>query len=158
MIEKKKPCIVIDSREQMAWDFSPYIGDEWTVATGTLTHADYSIQSLSDMISLERKSLQDIVMCCGSERDRFVRELLALRGYKCKAVIIEASMSEIDKGGWRGKVTPSQVTGSMASWMVKYNIPFICACNHELAAKTAFTILRKYYEFCQDYSKRFNGI
>lgn len=156
MFEKKLPCIIQDTREQDAFDFKPYIGEEWTVEIGTLTHADYSIKGLTDLCSIERKSLPDIVMCCGSERDRFVRELLALRGYKCRAVVIEADLKTIEKGGWRGKVTPSQVLGSIASWRVKMGIEIIYGGSHELAAGETFRLLRKYYEFCQDWSKRFN--
>lgn len=155
-MEKKKPCIIRDTRESTPWDFSPLIGDDWTVEDGTLTHADYSVKGLTDMISLERKSREDMIQCCGSQRDRFVRELLALRGYKCRAVIIECNLADIVKGGWRGLVTPAQVLGSIASFRVRYQIEFIYGGSHELACAEAFRLIRKYHEYCQDWSKRFN--
>ena len=156
MIEKKIPCILQDTREGTPFNFAPYIADgSWTVKVQGLTWGDYSIEGLSDLVVVERKELGDLINCCGGERERFEREIKALRGFKYKCVMIEADLKTIVKGGWRSKVTPSQVLGTIASWRIKYGCDFIYGGNAELAAGETFRTLRKYYEFCQDYAKRF---
>ena len=57
---------IIDSREQNPLDVSPL-----QAITGTLVTGDYSIQGLESVIAIERKSLDDLLGCCGRERKRF---------------------------------------------------------------------------------------
>lgn len=159
MIQKKIPTIICDSREQVPLDFSPYISDgSWQVKVQGLTWGDYSIEGLTDLVVIERKELSDLINCCGTERDRFEREIKALRGFKYKCVMIEADLQTITEGKWRSKVTPSQVLGTIASWRVKFGCDFVYGGNAKLAAGETFRTLRKFYEHCQDYAKRFNGI
>lgn len=151
------PTIIIDTREQnpFVFDFESFgdAGKGWTSATETLLHGDYSIKGLTDLITIERKNISDFVTCCGAERERFVKELIALRGYKYKAVLIEAKLSDIKKGKWHSKITPQSVLGSIASWRVKYGIEFIYAENHEHGAEECFRLLRKFYDYCKDFTK-----
>jgi ERCC4-type nuclease len=156
MIAKKIPCIICDTREVTPFDFTPYISDGlWTVKVQGLTWGDYSIEGLSDLVVVERKELCDLINCCGTERERFEKEIKALRGFKYKCVMIESDLKTIVKGGWRSKVIPSQVLGTIASWRIRYGCDFVYGGNHELAAGETFRILRKFYEWTQDYAKRF---
>jgi len=143
--------VIVDTREQNPFEF----GDEAITVRGTLNAGDYSVDKLTDLIAVERKELSDMVACVGPERERFERELVRLRGWKCKAVIIEASLGKITKGGWRSQVLPQSVLGSIASWRVKYGVEFIYAENHELAAAETLRLLRKFRDYCADYAKRF---
>jgi hypothetical protein len=95
----------------MAWDLSPM-----KIVSKGLDVGDYSILGLESVIAIERKSLADLVMCCGSERDRFQRELDRLRGWPTSKVIVEASWAEVEMGQWRSKLTPKQVMASIAAW------------------------------------------
>jgi len=143
--------IVIDTREQTPLPFNP---EDAETMPGTLAHGDYSLHGFTDLLTIERKSLPDLVACVGRERERFERELLALRGYHCKAVVIEASLKQIDKGGWRGQVLPQQVRGSIAAWRVRHKLDFIYASTPELAASEVVYILRKYRDTIEDFLKR----
>lgn len=105
---------IVDTREQAAWDLSPM-----KIVSKGLDVGDYSIVGLESVIAIERKSLQDFVMCCGSERERFQRELDRLRGWPVHAVIIEASWGELEMGQWRSKLTSAQVMSSFASWIAQ---------------------------------------
>lgn len=71
-------------------------------------------------MSIERKSLQDLVQCCGLERDRFKREIPRLRGYRCKAVIVEAPLADVMAGSWRGRLKPTHVLGSVVTGSISY--------------------------------------
>ena len=88
---------IIDTREQLPLDLESH---GLKIVYEALSFGDYSLHypRLSDHICIERKSLQDFVACCGKERKRFFRELLAMRGYRYKAIVIEAEFEEIRSG------------------------------------------------------------
>jgi ERCC4-type nuclease len=62
-----------DSREQCPLDLSPM-----KTEVGTLTTGDYSIRGLEHVVSVERKTLPDLVACVGSSRERFDKEVKRL--------------------------------------------------------------------------------
>ncbi len=95
---------VVDSREQTPWDLSPM-----TMETNGLNVGDYSIRGLESIVAIERKSLVDFVACCGSERERFQKELDRLRGWPVSAIVIEANWADLELGQWRSKLSAKQV-------------------------------------------------
>lgn len=105
---------VVDSREQMPLDLAPMP----TVVDG-LRVGDYSVRGLESHIAVERKSLDDLVACCGTERERFQRELDALRGWPVSAVVVESTWRAIELGQWRSKLKPRQVQASLTSWIAQ---------------------------------------
>jgi len=129
---KPEPTIIIDTREQNPLDF-PNLS---TTVAG-LDVADYSIVGLQHRIGCERKSLPDLVACCGSERDRFVRELERLQGRRFRGVVVEATLAEIEADGWRSRIIPNVVLGSIASWSARFGLPFFFCGDH--AATGRFT-------------------
>jgi DNA excision repair protein ERCC-4 len=130
--------IVIDSREQ-----TPFCFGDWPTAPGTLASGDYSIQGLETRCAIERKSLSDLCACVTHERERFGRELLRLRGYPVRAVIVEADLSEVMAGAYRSQVKPAAILGSCAAWQVRYGVPFMFAGQHGAALTLA--LLRHVY-------------
>jgi len=131
--------IVIDRREQTPWTFGP---DARTVM-GTLTSGDYSIAGLQERVAIERKSLPDLVSCITTGRDRFKRELHRLRGFDCRAVVVEATVSDILAHSYRSKTHPNSVIGSVLSWQVRYGVPFVWAGEH--GAVIALRLLQAYH-------------
>ena len=74
--------IIIDTREQAPFAFRHERMDA-TTEPGTLAVGDYSLAGLEDRVAVERKSLPDLVMCLGRERERFERAVYdMLRGGK----------------------------------------------------------------------------
>lgn len=115
-----KPELVtasVDSREQTPFDLAPMMTERATLDVG-----DYSVKGLEHVVSIERKSLLDLVACCGRERARFQRELDRLRGWPVSAVVVESTWTTIESGSWktpRMKMTPSHVLGSLTSWIAQ---------------------------------------
>ena len=144
------PAIIIDSREQ-----TPFSFENIPVQYGTLSAGDYSLAGFTDLIAIERKSLQDMVQCCGKERDRFKSCLFRLRSYKCKAVIIEATLGQIESGKWYGDLKPSHVLGSINSWRARYGIEFIYAGTPELASQECKRLMFKFYDYLKETVMRF---
>lgn len=152
-----QPTVIYDTREQTrdgvftGWTFPPDV----VVERAKLNFGDYSVKGLTDLIVIERKSLPDLVACVGRERDRFERELTALRGYRYKAVIVEATLKQIEAGGWRGEVLPQSVLGSIAAWRIRYGVEVIYGGDAERAAGECWRMLRLFWNWTQDYARRF---
>ena len=127
--------VLQDSRERLPWDLRPL-----RVEVATLSTGDYSIRGLEDLVALERKSLGDLIGCCGSARERFQRELDRLRAFPSRAVVVEAAWSDISAGGWPGLVSPAVVASSIASWTSE-GIAFVLAGDRQGAQDFAVRFL-----------------
>jgi DNA excision repair protein ERCC-4 len=148
-LEPSDLVAIIDTREQLPLDLSPM-----QVQRGGLQTGDYSLQGLEDAIAIERKSLPDLVNCIGSDRDRFERELVRLRAYPCRAVVVESTWAELLAGQWRSKVTPAAAIGSVLAW-VGDGIPFLFVGTHEEAgravARLLFVTARRHWRTLQTF-------
>lgn len=134
-LPRESVLVVIDTREQTPLDVSPLRS-----VVGTLTTGDYSIVGLENVVALERKSLDDLIACVGVERERFDREVVRLLAYPTRALIVEATWSDIEAGGWRSKVKPQAALGSLLGWIAA-GLPVVMAGDHERAGKFAARIL-----------------
>lgn len=126
---------IVDSREQAPLSMAPFRSEVGTLQTG-----DYSLHGLEHIVAIERKSLPDLVQCCGRERERFERELQRLKAYPHRAVVVEASWADLQAGGWQGQVTPKAVWGSVTSWTAQ-GIPFLLCGNRVGAADAVRALL-----------------
>lgn len=123
-----RPTIIIDTREKNRLVFTTL-----QVETGTLQTGDYSLRNLEHMVCVERKSLTDLLACVTAERNRFKRELQRIRAYRFRCLVIETTQQEIEHGGWKSKILPQSVLGSLAAWTAQYNLPIWLAGTHEAA-------------------------
>lgn len=121
--------VIIDSREQRPFGLEPMQTQRGTLRTG-----DYSIAGMTDEVSIERKSLDDLLACIGRERERFEAELKRLQAYPWRLVVVEAGWPAVERGEWRSKVTPTMAMSSVCSWMGRYQVPFHFCGSRELAA------------------------
>lgn len=112
-LEMENLTAIYDTREGdgHVWNLAPM-----QMAKGKLCTADYSVKGLEDLVRVERKSLPDFLMCVGRERERFDREMIRLRGFKYRAVVVECTWEEILAGHWRSKIHPNAVRMSAMSW------------------------------------------
>lgn len=132
--------ILIDTREQCPLRFGPDVATE----RATLDAGDYSLPGLTERAAIERKSLPDLLACIGPERARFKRELLRLRSYPCRAVVVEAPLSDVLAGRYRARIHPAAALGSLASWQVRYSVPFWFAGDRDAAAAVVKAMLHNY--------------
>ena len=131
--------IIIDSREQR-----PYHFDFPVVVTG-LKVGDYSLVGFEDEISLERKSLSDLIGSLSQGRDRFERELSRGRALDYFALIVEGSMRDITEGRYRSKMNPEAVIQSLMAFSIRYRIPIFFAGNRRGGQKITESLLVKYH-------------
>lgn len=137
--------IVIDSREQCPFTFEHERYEVETVA-GTLDVGDYSLAGLTDKVAVERKSLPDLVMCLGRERERFERELARGAALDAFAVVCEGSWAELAGGQYRSQLKPHAACQSVAAFMVRYRCPFVFSGSRAAAEYVAWSFLRQYLE------------
>lgn len=123
------PCIIVDSREQ-----DPLAFHRLPSVRGTLGSGDYSIAGCETLFAVERKSIPDLTACIGPERERFERELLRLRSYRFKRLLIVGEQADIEAGRYRSNVSPAAVLASLASWEIRFDLPYLFDPNPEAAA------------------------
>ncbi|MBM4327963.1 MAG: hypothetical protein FJ118_12460 [Deltaproteobacteria bacterium] len=132
------PLIIVDSREQRLLEFSvPTI-------TGTLSVGDYSIVGLEDRISIERKSLNDLVNSFTTGRKRFEKEFHRARSLDFFAVVVESAISDLFGGQYNSNANPEAMFQSIMSWTAKYKRPFLFSENRSIAARIIQSLLGKY--------------
>lgn len=142
--------VICDTREQRPLALS------LRTVRGTLTTGDYSVVGLEHLITVERKSLDDLVGVIGVGRDRFEREVQRLLAFESKAVVVESSWASFERGGWRSRVTPAAAMGSVIGWEA-LGIPFHWSTTREdaahyvsrflfVAARRRFRELQSFYD------------
>jgi DNA excision repair protein ERCC-4 len=126
-----RPTIVIDSRENQPLRFTRLAS-----VTGTLYSGDYSIAGCESSFAVERKSLDDLANCClGENRDRFEHELIRLRGYSFKRLLIVGTREDIAAGHYHSRIAPKAVLATLGAFEVRYDLPIVCVASPEEAAR-----------------------
>ena len=120
---------LIDTREQIALDLLPLKTEEATLVTG-----DYSLRGLERIVAVERKSLSDLLCCCGGERKRFEREIDRLLAYPVRLLVVESTWQQIEEGRWQSKIFPGAVRNSLLGWQAR-GLPVLMAGSHQRAGE-----------------------
>lgn len=134
--------ILIDSREQRPLKFSNSV----EVERVKLDFADYTISGLEELISVERKALNDLALSFGKSRDRFMR-MVAKMNSKHKFLLIEGSLANVYRGEYRSAIHPNSVVGTINSLCVKENVQTLFYSNAQFAALALEDLFKKFYEF-----------
>ena len=133
--------VIVDSREQAPFTFSGYPA---VVEVATLASGDYSLAGFESRIAIERKSLPDLVACLGTERERFTRELVRLRGYDAAAVVVESPCFVLRSGRYLGGMNPASAWQSTIALSMRFRIPFFWGQDRTDAERICFDFLRHY--------------
>lgn len=135
------PTILIDTREQ-----SPLVFTHCPAEVATLATGDYSIQGFEDEFTIERKSLDDLAVSCTHDRQRFEKELVRMRGYPFRRLLIVGTVEEIERHVYRSRAEPKAVLASITAFEVRYGLP-VAYCPNPAAAlqveRWAFYYLRE---------------
>jgi len=137
------PCrIVVDTREQRAYDFKRFPLVE--VIRGTLPTGDYSLAGYERHAAIERKSLDDLIGCLTVGRDRFERELDRAWSFECFAVVVEASMEDVSRHRYTSRMDPHAALQSILAFQVRYGCPFMFAGSRQAGEYVTFWTLQKF--------------
>lgn len=148
--ELKKLTIICDTREQDRHVEEYMKKHSIPQITRKLETGDYSCQlgdqSFEREIVVERKHNLDEI--CGNftaERERFEREFIRAKAYGTKVHLIveNASWTDIFLGNYRSRLPSKSLTGSLMSWMVRFNVS-VTFCKPEETAKIIYGIMYYY--------------
>lgn len=149
-----KPTVIIDTREQLPYSFSAHpnwIGNE---VVGTLPTGDYSLVGMEELISIERKSLSDLLGTLTQNRERFIRECERLAQYPYRAILIEATLEDIKNPARysHSDASPNSIVGTLDAIQARWNIPILYTSRvRSLAIEKCASLLSKYatYHFLE---------
>ena len=130
--------IKIDSREQLPYRF------ECPSELGTLPTGDYSICGLEDHVSIERKTIDDLIGCLSKGRDRFERELSRSRALDYFCLVVETSLQDIAQGAYRSQMAPRAAVQSLMAFSVRYHMPIFFCENRQYGQRITESLLCKY--------------
>jgi len=139
--------IKIDTREQKPYKF------DRPVETGTLSIGDYSLRGLEDLISIERKTIDDLIGCLAGDRERFERELHKGKALEYFCLVIEASLDDLVQGKYKSKMDPKAAIQSLLAFSIRYRLPIWFAGNRKNAERLTESLLEK---FSDQVLKRFD--
>lgn len=144
------PTLIVDTREQ-----SPLTFTRLPAITGTLTTGDYSIAGLEALFAVERKSVADLIGSVTQGRERFERELVRLRGYHFRRLLVIGSRDEVASGEYRSQANPKAILASVDAFEARYDLPVVWAAD---PAEGAGLIERWAYYFAREVGKRAEGL
>ena len=131
--------LIVDSREQ-----TPYLFSGYKTEISGLSIGDYSLKNCETEISVERKSVNDLIGSLTKGRDRFERELQKGAQLPYFAMVIEATLSDLSNSRYKSKALPKSIIQSLLSWSVKYNTHVFFCDSREYAEKVTLSLLLKY--------------
>ncbi len=141
-IKTPLPILLVDTREQNPFDFSPFAGWFSGIKEKALKLGDYSIAGLEDICVVERKGLSDLVGSCTSVSSRgvFVKRLKRMARVPHRLLVITSALSEV-KSEYSHGGNPNRVTQSLIAVLAGLHIPFLCTETHELGAEIVASYL-----------------
>lgn len=124
-IDKLDVCpfqVIVDTREKAPFHFLNC--DPWKIV-GTqsikLDTGDYSIVGFESRLTIERKSISDLLGSISAERERFEREFERMDVMDFSAVVVEGELSDVLRHARDcTQLTIKSVVGTFDSWRIRY--------------------------------------
>ena len=137
------PTILIDTREQ-----TPLPITAFPTELAPLPVGDYGIKGFSDWdrpaFIIERKSLNDLCGSLGQGRARFMREVEKMRQFGFRALVIEATRTEVATGSYRSKIAPTSILGTLDALSVRAGLHVFWCATAEGAARQVESLAEKF--------------
>lgn len=96
--------IIIDKREQLPFLFHSF--QDVGIYRQLLDTGDYTLLGYEAEVTVERKSLDDLIGCLTRDRDRFKRELERMRLYRSAAIVVEEPAWKLKSGCYNSQMKP----------------------------------------------------
>jgi len=133
--------IIVDTREQLAWEFPQAV-----VEIRKLDVGDYALADYLDL-AIERKTLDDFCQSIGKNRARFAREYERAQESQTMLVcIIEGSWEDVLDHNYISHIHTHSVIGTVYLWQKKYGMPIYLAGNRMIANELAWKMLKLHYK------------
>jgi len=142
--------IIVDTREQMAWEFGAHTTSREKLDTG-----DYTIQGLENLLTIERKqSVSEIAN--NITESRFPAMLFAISEIPYRFMLFEFDLedvynfpvgSDIPKRLWdKLRISNNYILKCISRFQIEYGIHVVFCGDSDNAEKMAVRIMRTIYE------------
>ncbi len=147
LIPVPKPTVVIDSAEHMGYTFKRFTN--WFSGTKRrrLPAGDYTLLGMEDEITVERKSLPDLVNSIIQKRGAFISRCERLSSFRKKCFVIEGTLSALKTPYTESRAHPNAVLGSIIAAQERWDIPVHFLDNFLLAEEFVASMLSKYHAY-----------
>ncbi len=156
------PVILIDTREQrpllVGCDKDAGFAGLKIEFTGLKT-GDYSVKGMESpnqphSVCIERKSLADLFLSLGKERDRFEREFARMSKFDHAELVIEADWEAVFfHPPEPSEMKPKAVYRSLVAWSQRYGVPIWACPGREFAERHVFITLQRFWQDRQENGK-----
>ena len=137
--------MIVDTREQKPlFKLKP-----WIIEAG-LNSGDYSIQGFENIITIERKSIPDLLGTLGKGRIRFEKELNRMNEYKWKGLLIEGLENDVYQPNDFSSMHPNSIYHSLAAIETKWGVNVYYAKDKKHARNWVLSRLTKLYKYLRD--------
>jgi ERCC4-type nuclease len=140
-LKTPRPVLVVDTREQVALDFSRFAGWFAGIERKALKLGDYSISGMEDICVVERKDLSDLVHSCTTDRCVFINRLRRMAKYPQRLLLVTSTLSQIKSPYPHPGGNPNRLTQSLIAILAGLQIPFLCSETHELGEEIVASYL-----------------
>ena len=146
-IDVPKPTILIDTREQEGhhYDFERF--PNWIAGTQRqcLKTGDYTVKGLEAKITIERKTLEDLVGTLTANRKTFIRECQRMEHFHRKVIVIETTLARLKSRYAHSDAHPNAIFGTLVAIQERFGIQTMFAATRELAEEFTASTLCKYH-------------
>jgi ERCC4-type nuclease len=146
-----KPVVIFDTGEKNPFSFTCHANWIGGTVRRKLDAGDYSVEGMEALLSLERKSLSDLITTLMQCRSTFLKECERLARYRWRAILVEASYEDIKSPYGEDLWTfasPNAVSGTLDAVEARFQIPVIYASqNRALAEEKAASWLSKHFTY-----------
>lgn len=142
-----RPTVVIDAAEHMGYTFKRFTN--WFSGTirRRLPTGDYTLLGMEDEITVERKTLPDLVNSIIQERGTFISRCERLSSFRKKCFVIEGTLGSLKTPYTESQAHPNAVLGSIIAAQERWDIPVYFLDNFLLAEEFVASMLSKYHAY-----------
>ena len=130
--------LLFDTREPDPHPWAAHLPEGWRIEHGTLETGDIALARIPEGVVIERKTAPDLAGCIGASRERFERELRRGRYVGRFLIVVEGTLADVQRAA--SGIHPNSVSGTLASWAVRY-CPILFCGSTAGAADIAFRAL-----------------
>lgn len=121
--------ILVDSREQAPWRFDA------ATERKTLDTGDYTLKGFEIVLTVERKSLDDLVHTVIHDWLRFTKQLRRMAAMDSAAIVVESNVDLLMGGQFASKASPASVRGKLSAIWLDFGVPTMFLSSPQLAAE-----------------------
>ena len=112
---------------------------------------DYTLKGFESDIMIERKMESDFYTYIGKEREKTVKKLRCLAGYKFAALVIEGmNYDDLCCQSFYSTRTPEHVRGFLTSINIRYGIHFFCHRDRGIIERWCLDRMIKFYRLMRE--------